>query len=112
MATIPLETPSQQRSQTQKRWYERNAVPEFVRLTWRDKTGQEQVQKCRILDLSKLGMRVSLPYKLEFRTFIYVSAPQLKLAGTATVRHQKPEGREYITGLEFVGGLVYKANEE
>ena len=112
MATTPLETPSQPIAQTQKRWHERNATPEFVRLTWRDKTGQEQAQKCRILDLSKLGMRVSLPYKLEFRTFIHVSAPQLRLTGTATVRHQKPEGREYMTGLEFVGGLVYKADDE
>ncbi len=54
---------------------------------------------------------MSIPYKLEFRSFIHVSAPTLKLIGTATIRHQKPEGLNYVTGLEFVGGLFYEEPE-
>ncbi len=111
MSNISLETPSQQRARTQKRWHERTPLPELVSLTWRDKNGQERVHKCRILDLSRLGMCVSIPYKLEFRSFIHVSAPTLKLTGTATIRHQKPEGLNYVTGIEFVGGLFYEEPE-
>jgi hypothetical protein len=86
MSNISLETPSQQRAHSQKRWHERHGI----------------------LDLSRSGMCVAIPYRLEFRSFIHVHAPNLKLNGTATIRHQKPEGLNYVTGLEFVGGLVFE----
>ena len=52
-------------------------------------------------------MSVSVPDKLELRSFVHINCPPLKLNGKASVRRQLQEGANYTTGLEFVGGLFY-----
>ena len=103
---------SQNRSRTQKRWHERQLKPEVATLTYTDKGGRSRVQKSRILDLSRKGMSVSLPDRLEIRSFVHVNCAALKLNGTASVRRQLQERASFITGLEFVGALVYSAPPE
>lgn len=98
---------SQQRSRTQKRWHERIAKPEMATLSYIDKLGRSRVQKSRVLDISRLGMSVSMPDRLDLRTFVHISCPALKLTGSASVRRQLQQGAGYITGLEFVGGLFF-----
>ena len=107
MSNIQTVLASQQRSGTQKRWHDRIAKPEMATLSYTDKLGRNRTQKSRILDISRLGMSVSLPDRLDLRIFVHISCPALKLNGNASVRRQQPQGTGYITGLEFVGGLFY-----
>ena len=100
---------SQQRSGTQKRWHNRIAKPEMAQLSYIDKLGRGRAQQSRILDISRLGMSVSMPDRLDLRTFVHINCPALKLNGSASVRRQLQRGAGYITGLEFVGGLFFTA---
>ena len=79
----------------------------MVTLSYNDKSGRSRTQRSRILDISRLGMSVSVPERLDLRSFVHVNCPPLKLNGNASVRRQLQQGAGYVTGLEFVGGLVY-----
>ena len=107
MSNIQTVLASQQRSRTQKRWHERIAKPEMATFSYTDKIGRGRTQKARILDISRLGMSVLLPDRLDLRVFVHVSCPALKLNGNASVRRQQQQGAGYLTGLEFVGGLFF-----
>ena len=107
MQTAEVNKEKRLRSHAEKRWQERVRREAIVTLTWNDRTGRAKTQKCQCLDISRLGMLVVLPDRLEFRSFIHVHAPDLGLVGQACVRHQKPQRMNFETGLEFVGGLVF-----
>ena len=107
MSNIQTALASQPRSRIQKRWHERIANSEMVTLFYVDKFGRSRTQKSRILDFSRLGMSVSVPDRLDIRSFVHIRCPALKINGNASVRHQLKMGLGYLTGLEFVGGLFY-----
>ena len=97
----------QNRSRTQKRWHDRVVNPQIVTISYKDIGGRSRVQKCRILDISRLGMSIAIPERLEIRSFVHINCPALKLNGNASVRRQAQCEVGYHTGLEFVGGLIY-----
>ena len=108
MTTVELSTEKRLRSHAEKRWQERVPREAMVTLTWSDRIGRAKTARCRCIDISPKGMLAMIPDRLEFRSFIHVHAPALGLVGQATVRHQKPEGLNFVTGLEFVGGLMFR----
>lgn len=108
MQTAQLNTEKRQRSHAEKRWQERISREAVVTLTWSDKIGRGKTARCRCLDISANGMLVVIPDRLEFRSFVHVHAPTIGLVGQASVRHQKPEGLNFVTGLEFLGGMAFK----
>ena len=107
MSNIQNEIGSQNRSRTQKRWHDRMAKPEIVTISYMDSVGRSRVNKCRILDISRLGMSIALQDRVELRSFVHINCPALKLNGNASVRRQVQGAVGYNTGLEFVGGLTY-----
>lgn len=105
---MELSTEKRLRSHAEKRWQERVPGEAMVTLTWSDRLGRAKTARCRCIDISPKGMLAMIPDRVKFRSFIHVHAPAIGLVGQATVRHQKPEGLNFVTGLEFVGGLVFR----
>ena len=104
------ETESQiktKRSHSEKRWKERLDLKETVSLKWSDRYGSLKSANCKCRDISRTGMLLLVPERIELRAFVHVHAPSLGLVGQASVRHRKPEGFQFVTGLEFLGGLCY-----
>ncbi len=79
-----------------------------VQLSWRDRNGNAQVSRGRLVDISEAGMRVEVPEPLEKLTYLTVRADGLGIHGTASVRSCTRKGLKYVVGLEFSGGLQYK----
>ena len=70
-----------------------------------DEQGRERFEIAPARDLSASGCRILLQFKCRPRTVVALSLTPAD-AGSATVRYQNPTPRGYVTGLEFLGGLV------
>ena len=108
MPTAELHTPTSSTVRKESRWQNRTTLHAFVTLTWTEKTGRAKTSKCRCIDIAQSGMSVVMPDRAEFRSFVHVYSRELGLVGQASVRNQRPEGMNYITGLEFLGGMVFR----
>ena len=72
-----------------------------VTLSWQDAAGKTKTLRARALDMSTVGARVESPEPLTPGSFTYLKAPELKLMGSAIVRHCIARGFGYRIGLEF-----------
>ena len=73
---------------------------------WEDVEGNTQKVRARGVDLSRVGARIESPEPLRPGTHVFIQAPELKLMGSAIVRHCKASGFKYRVGLEFPNSLT------
>jgi hypothetical protein len=62
-----------------------------------------------VLNISEDGALLETRNRYPTREFVKVEIADLKLRGQATIRYSDAKGAKYRTGLEFSGGLKFKA---
>ncbi|MBL8242384.1 MAG: PilZ domain-containing protein [Bryobacterales bacterium] len=90
---------------SEKRRSPRAGVNKKLQVTYVDEQGRERFEVVPAQDVSKSGCRILLKYRCQPRTVVALSLTPAN-SGSATVRYQNPTPKGYITGLEFLGGLV------
>ena len=90
------------------RRHSRTARTDPVELSWRDRSGNSQVSRGRLVDISEAGMRIEMPEPLEKQAYVTVRAEGLGIHGTASVKSCTRKGLKHVVGLEFSGGLRWK----
>ena len=85
-------------------------IPYFgrVRISWEDSQGRSRYAAGRCLDISEDGLRVELSEPIPLRSNISVQAEQVKLSGSAIVKHVARQGSKYWLGLELSQVLLYR----
>jgi hypothetical protein len=83
------------------------AVP--VDVMWTDRYGHERFATALSLDVCESGMRIQVPEALPERSYVRLRADKIALAGSASVRNCLKKGTKYLVGLEFSGGMKWKA---
>jgi len=76
-----------------------------VSISWEDTHGLPKYARARCLDVSEAGMRIETPEPIPVYTNISVRADQIKLVGSATVKHVERLGSKCILGLELSQSL-------
>lgn len=71
--------------------------------------GEQKFAYAKILDVSESGMRVELREPLARQAYVSLRADQIALQGSASVRSCVKKGSLYLAGLEFSGGMKWKA---
>jgi len=90
---------------SEKRRNPRIDVAKKLQVSYVDEQGRDRFEIVPAQDVSESGCRVVLKFRCQVRTIIGISLTPAR-SGSATVRYQKPTPRGYVTGLEFLGGLV------
>jgi hypothetical protein len=72
-----------------------------VLVSWPDGQGNFKFASGRCLDVSRSGLRVELPERVEIRSYVTIRSEELKLACSASVRHCNRRGARFDAGLEF-----------
>jgi PilZ domain-containing protein len=80
-----------------------------VQVHWKDRSGTDSSANGRTIDISEVGMRIKLPAQIDQGVYVTFIASKVPLRGTASVRTCKQQGMGYVIGLEFTGGLRWKA---
>ena len=80
-----------------------------VEVMWTDRFGHERYTTAQSIDISSSGMRIQVPEPLPERSYVRLRADRLALAGSASVRTCSKKGTKFLLGLEFAGGLSWKA---
>jgi hypothetical protein len=73
---------------------------------WEDAEGNTQKVRARGVDFSRVGARIHSPEPMRPGAHVFIQAPELKLMGSAIVRHCKASGFKYRVGLEFPNPLT------
>ena len=73
---------------------------------WEDIEGNTQKVRARGVDFSRAGARIESPEPMRPGDHVFIQAPELKLMGSAIVRHCKARGFKYRVGLEFPNPLT------
>ena len=94
----------------EKRKTQRAEVSKKLQVTYADEQGQERFEIVSAQDLSASGCRILLKFRCRARTIVALSFTPAN-SGSATVRYQNATPRGYVTGLEFLGGLVLPTAE-
>ena|SRR2546428_2384136 len=98
--------PSPSNAKKESRFYSRFKVKCPVTLSWQDAEGRTRTLRARAVDMSTVGARVESPEPMAPGSFAYLKAPELKLMGSAVVRHCIARGFGYRIGLEFRNPLT------
>ncbi|MBI4890726.1 MAG: PilZ domain-containing protein [Acidobacteria bacterium] len=89
-----------------KERFPRNAK---VKVAWPSPSGVPIWQSGRCVDVSESGMLLRADKAIPSHTLVRVESVDLNLFGPATVRHCTRAGLDFRIGLEFSGGLKWKA---
>jgi len=92
---------------SEKRKSERASVAHKLQVTYVDEQGRDRFEIVTAQDISATGCRIVLKFKCRPRTVVALSITPAN-SGSATVRYQNATPRGYVTGLEFLGGLVLR----
>ena len=92
------------KTRKEARVHGRFKVKSPVTLTCQDAAGKTKTLRARALDMSTVGARVESSEPLTPGS--YLNAPELKLMGSAIVRHCIARGFGYRIGLEFRNPLT------
>jgi hypothetical protein len=76
-----------------------------VVVSWVDPHGLPKYAPATCLDVSETGLRIETRELIPAYTNVSLRADQIKLAGSATVKHVERHGRNYILGLELSQAL-------
>ncbi len=69
-------------------------------------------ERAVVLNLSESGAMLETKYRYPLRDLVRIEIKEAKLRGMATIRYCDPKGTHYQTGVEFTGGLLYRAPNE
>jgi hypothetical protein len=92
---------------SEKRKAARASFAKKLQVTYVDEQGRERFEIVSAQDVSETGCRILLQFKCRPRTIVALNLTPAN-SGSATVRYQNATPRGYVTGLEFLGGLVLK----
>ncbi|HEY1758950.1 MAG TPA: PilZ domain-containing protein [Bryobacteraceae bacterium] len=76
-----------------------------VTISWEDTPGVPKYASGKCVDVSEGGMRIESPVRIAAYTNVSVRADQIKLVGSATIKHVERDGLKYILGLELSQAL-------
>jgi hypothetical protein len=71
-----------------------------VFISWED-AGVPKYAPAKCLDVSEAGMRVEMPESIPIRTNVWLRADQIKLGGSAIVKHVERQGTHHVLGLQL-----------
>jgi hypothetical protein len=80
-----------------------------VEAYWQDGQGVSRCTQGRCLDISESGLRMETIEPIPVRTYINLRVDKFQMHGSASVRHSVRRSGKYILGVEFSGGLRWKA---
>ena len=83
-----------------KRRHRRVSYLSPIRISWEDR-GQQRYALGKCVDISQAGLRLETPQPIAPGTLIQVAADQVKLSGSATVKHTVRIGSKYLLGAEL-----------
>ncbi len=76
-----------------------------VAISWVDPQGLPKYASATCQDVSEAGIRIETPAPIPLYTNVSLRADQIKLVGSATVKHLERHGLKYILGLEMSQAL-------
>jgi hypothetical protein len=85
-----------------------------ARISWEDAQGIPKYAQGNCLEISASGLRIAVEVfdLIPVRSRVSLRVDQIKLAGSATVRHVVRRGSKYVVGLELSQTLVADARAE
>src|SRR5216683_1389618 len=104
--SVPVPGPGESatRGQVERRICARFPITSQVTVSWQDAQGQRKhVLHARAVNMSSLGVAILLSEPLPVGSAVYVQAKELRVEGTAHVRHCTLRGSKFLTGLEYQG---------
>lgn len=90
---------------SEKRRTPRIEFSKKIQVNYIDAEGRARFEIVPAQDVSAQGCRVVLKHRCQTRTVVALSVTPAN-SGSATVRYQNPTPRGFVTGLEFLGGLI------
>jgi len=90
---------------SEKRKAQRAGFSKKLQVTYVDEQGSERFEIVSAQDLSASGCRILLKFRCRPRAIVALSLTPTN-SGSATVRYQNATPRGFVTGLEFLGGLL------
>ena|SRR5215471_3148722 len=81
-----------------------------VQVSWEDK-GLPGFAQGRCVNLSEDGLRIELSTSIPVQTMVTIRIPDIKLVGTAWVRHSRRNGLKFSLGLELSQQLRRSASQ-
>jgi hypothetical protein len=76
-----------------------------IRISWQDRRGKTKLQTGRVVNMSDTGALVKCGASIAPGSLIYIQSPELRIMGSAHVRHCEPLLVRYEIGLQFAGPL-------
>jgi hypothetical protein len=99
-----MPTPIRREARRQPRFH----LEVMVQLYWANSRGGLEMRTGQCIEASASGMRIRLERPIPLQAVVNVQSPELRLAGSAVVRHCRKRGEVFEVGVEFVGGLEWR----
>ena len=91
------------------RRHERVPAEAQIFVNWTGPDGVPRLSRGKCIDVSESGLLAECPDPIPSRTYVSFRSDALRLEGSASVRYCVTKGTRHRIGLEFSGGLKYKA---
>ena len=91
------------------RRHDRSATQAQIFVSWTGPDGIPRLSRGKCIDVSESGLLIECLDPIPARIYVFVRSEALRLEGSASVRHCVRHGTRHRIGLEFSGGLKYKA---
>lgn len=100
-------------SEGKLRRHDRSVNAASVQMVWKDRrSGEDKYMNGSTVDVSESGLRLQVREAIETQTYVTLQCASLGIHGTASVRSCSRQGNKFLLGLEFSGGLRWKARED
>jgi hypothetical protein len=91
------------------RRHARSIKSALVSVVWTDRLGGDKFVNGRTVDISEAGIRIEVSEPIDKQTYVTVQCSEVGLHGRASVRTCIRKGTKYLLGLEFSGGVHWRA---
>lgn len=99
-----MPTPIRREARLQPRF----RVELMVQLYWANSRSGLEMRTGQCMEASAAGLRIRLEKPIPLQTVVNVQSPELRLAGSAVVRHCRKHGAVFEVGIEFLGGMEWR----
>jgi hypothetical protein len=99
-----MPTPIRREARRQPRFH----LEVLVQLHWAKPEGGLEMYSGRCMEVSASGMRIRMEKPIPLQTVVNLQSPELRLAGSAVVRHFRKRGEVFEVGVEFLGGMEWR----